>query len=84
MNAPQTACYDRHRKFDVPFGWTPWKIRDKNGKDVQIWRCSYVHKNFFTNKYERCSVILRKDRITDHFHEFKIKDEDQQLLMKVL
>lgn len=71
--------FDRNRKTNVPFGWTMVQHITSSGKKVAMWRCPYVHFNLFTQKYERCSYICRKDRTENpHYHEYKISPEEDE------
>ena len=72
---------ERKRKIDTPFGWTQVTKKDRNGNDVQVWRCPHTYLNTFTNKKERSSYTCRKDRtILKHRHVYKIQNEDDELL----
>ena len=81
MQKTKHINFDRKRKVNVPLGWTMVHHTTASGNEIAMWRCPFVHFNMFTQKYERCSFICRKDRIENkHYHEFKIPPEEDDLL----
>lgn len=74
-------AFDRKRKVKEPFGWSQVTKVSSSGSEYFEWGCPFVHKNSYTNKYERCSYSCRKDRTKNpHYHEFKIPPENDDML----